>query len=529
MGKVFAANVAANLRSSFHRVRLCLVVGICGGVPSYKRPDTDHAIEEILLGDVIISTGIVQYDFARQFPDKVVRKDNPDDNLSRPPPEIRSFLPMIRGLHGRQRLRENTRFYLTEICNTRGFEKLKYPGANEDKLYESAHVCAEYENEELEPSCKCDDKRLVPRSRFGNREAEGPQIHFGRFASGDLVMKSGRHRDQIAEKENVIAFEMEGAGVWENFPSMLVKAVCDYADNRKNKEWQGYAAAAAAACTKAVLKEWTATNRQQEFEPQRSMKNILFSRFKKGWKSLTISSKENMRRGAPRDLPSRLLPISRANTVPAVINNNYDNNNLGLSERRSSDQTSPSASRTTTFSEVSKTAPSTSPLLQACEERKLDTIKDLLQKHSVTEKDSKNRGVLHLALGSGRVNTNESRMHLISNVVLLLCEHGADVNAADHSGNCPIHYCAMTMNLEAAKYLLQEHNAQINALNSEKHTALYYVAIDAHPDVRFAKMLIEGGGNLGRTKKLQPWPSNASKSQQAVRDMILAKGVRPVS
>jgi nucleoside phosphorylase len=354
MGKASAANVAANLRSSFHRVRLCLVVGICGGVPSYKRPDADHAAEEILLGDVIISNGIVQYDFARQFSDKVVRKDNPDDNLSRPPPEIRSFLSMIGGL-SRQRLRENTHFHLAEICNKRGFEKLKYPGANEDKLYESAHcdVCAECENEELEPSCKCDDKRPVPHSRFGNREAEGPQIHFGRFASGDLVMKSGHHRDQIAKKENVIAFEMEGAGVWENFPSMLVKAVCDYADSRKNKEWQGYAAAAAAACTKAVLKEWTATNRRQEFEPQRSMRKILLSRFKKGWKSLTISSKENMGRGAPSDLPSLLLPLSRANTVPTVINNN-NNNNLGLSERRSSDQTSPSTSRTTTFSEVSK-------------------------------------------------------------------------------------------------------------------------------------------------------------------------------
>jgi hypothetical protein len=82
----------------------------------------------------------------------------------------------------------------------------------------------------------------------------------------------------------------------------------------------------------------------------------------------------------------------------------------------------------------------------------------------------------------------------------------------------------MTMNPEAAKYLLQERNAQINALNSEKHTALFYVAIDAHPDVRFAKMLIERDGNLGETK-LQPLPPNASKSQWEVRKMILAKGI----
>jgi nucleoside phosphorylase len=78
MGKASAASVAANLRSSFRRVRLCLVVGICGGVPSYKRQGT---VEEILLGDVIISTGIVQYDLARQLRDRAVRKDDPEHNL----------------------------------------------------------------------------------------------------------------------------------------------------------------------------------------------------------------------------------------------------------------------------------------------------------------------------------------------------------------------------------------------------------------------------------------------------------------
>jgi nucleoside phosphorylase len=41
-------------------------------------------------------------------------------------------------------------------------------------------------------------------------EAQKPAIHFGLTASGDLVMKSGYHRDAIAAKERVIAFEMEG-------------------------------------------------------------------------------------------------------------------------------------------------------------------------------------------------------------------------------------------------------------------------------------------------------------------------------
>lgn len=70
------------------------------------------------------------------------------------------------------------------------------------------------------------------------------------------MIKSGYHRDDIATREKVIAFEMEGAGIWDNFPTIIIKGVCDYADIHKNKKWQRYAAATAAACMKSILKEW---------------------------------------------------------------------------------------------------------------------------------------------------------------------------------------------------------------------------------------------------------------------------------
>ena len=66
-------------------------------------------------------------------------------------------------------------------------------------------------------------------------------------------MKSAQHRDKIAGTEQVIGFEMEGAGVWDHFPTVVIKGVCDYADSHKNKRWQRYAAATAAACMKAFL------------------------------------------------------------------------------------------------------------------------------------------------------------------------------------------------------------------------------------------------------------------------------------
>jgi nucleoside phosphorylase len=106
---------------------------------------------------------------------------------------------------------------------------------------------------------KCDEQELVPRIRVS--QPFKPVVHFGLIASGDTVMKSGEDRDEIAARDGVIAFEMEGAGVWENFPSCLViKGVCDYADSHKSKRWQGYAASTAAAVTRGFLENWNTGN-----------------------------------------------------------------------------------------------------------------------------------------------------------------------------------------------------------------------------------------------------------------------------
>ncbi|KAL7937888.1 hypothetical protein V8C35DRAFT_290211 [Trichoderma chlorosporum] len=285
MGKVNSANVAAGFRASFPGIRLGLVVGICGGVPV----GTDDE-NEVLLGDVIISTALVQYDFGRQYENKTVRKDTLQDNLGRPNAEIRAFLAKLSGSRGRRLLRDKTSAYLEGLCNKDGFQDSSYP-AETDKLYQptyrhkhqdgSCNICANCKGPDddvcdaaLEASCyelRCQDSELVYRARVdkvrsvghyrytptsGMLEAQKPVIHFGVIVSGDSVMKSGSRRDEIAAREKAIAFEMEGAGVWESFPTVVIKSVCDYVDSHKNKNWQRYAAATAAACMKAFLEQW---------------------------------------------------------------------------------------------------------------------------------------------------------------------------------------------------------------------------------------------------------------------------------
>ena len=99
---------------------------------------------------------------------------------------------------------------------------------------------------------KCHKGELVRRTRL--TQPYNPVVHYGLVASGDTVMKSGGDRDYIAARDDVIVFEMEGTGVRENFPGRLViKGICDYADSHKNKRWQSYAAATAAAAMKGFL------------------------------------------------------------------------------------------------------------------------------------------------------------------------------------------------------------------------------------------------------------------------------------
>ncbi|KAF3935825.1 hypothetical protein ABW19_dt0207112 [Dactylella cylindrospora] len=277
MGKVSAASAIATCQYKFAGIKLGLVVGICGAVPFGK------SREDILLGDVVISRGIIQYDFGKQYPNGFVRKGNQDILCGHK--DIQTFLARLETQRSRKRLQKRSSEYLSVLHEKLG-EAASYPGADKDWLFKS-----DYHHKHQTPSgrlkcaaCKktndlvcetaitsscdelgCDKTKLVSRRRLdkaadtaanGQDDIHSPVIHFGLFASGDTVMKSSEVRDNIAAKENVIAFEMEGAGASANFPCLVIKGACDYADSHKSKKWQNYAAATAAACMKALLEDW---------------------------------------------------------------------------------------------------------------------------------------------------------------------------------------------------------------------------------------------------------------------------------
>ncbi|KAL2201170.1 nucleoside phosphorylase domain-containing protein [Corynascus similis CBS 632.67] len=296
MGKVDAASAAASMRLSYRALKLALLVGVCGGVPLGKNG-------EVLLGDVIISKSIVRYDFGRQYPDKFVRKDTINDNLGRPNKEIRSLIAWFETDPGIETLERRTAAFLQQLqakaAKSRriGKDKYRYPGAARDQLFRAdyrhkhhiaatclCHDCLDDPHPvcdaALDSHCDelgCDEKQLVIRDcleekrqleREDSTLAQAPTLHVGAVASGDMVIKSAAFRDKIAAEENVIAFEMEGAGIWDEVPCIVVKGVCDYADSHKHKGWQNFAAATAASAAKAILERYV-----QEDKPSQAISN----------------------------------------------------------------------------------------------------------------------------------------------------------------------------------------------------------------------------------------------------------------
>jgi nucleoside phosphorylase len=81
------------------------------------------------------------------------------------------------------------------------------------------------------------------------------RVHYGLIASGNQVVKNGILRDMLNQDlgGQVLCFEMEAAGLMNNFPCLVIRGICDYSDAHKNNVWQEHAAAVAGAFAKELL------------------------------------------------------------------------------------------------------------------------------------------------------------------------------------------------------------------------------------------------------------------------------------
>ncbi|KAF3177495.1 hypothetical protein TWF788_007698 [Orbilia oligospora] len=241
-GTTSAAIVVAHMLTTFRAIRFVLMVGIGGGVPS--------TTADIRLGDVVVSKpsgtsgDVVQYDFGRTLAEGRFQRVG---CLNKPPQVLLTAVSELEAHHltGRSQVPANL-LNLHKKCPKSS--RFKYCGQDSDHLYEATY------DHIGQDTCENCDKTKLAASR-GARSSTDPQIHYGLIASGNQVMKHAAIRDKLASSENpaILCFEMEAAGLMDQVPCLVIRGICDYSDSHKNKQWQGYAAATAAAYAKELL------------------------------------------------------------------------------------------------------------------------------------------------------------------------------------------------------------------------------------------------------------------------------------
>ncbi|KAK6814557.1 hypothetical protein RU639_009428 [Aspergillus parasiticus] len=238
-GTTSAATVLSQMLSTFSSIKVGLMVGIGGGVPSGS--------VDIRLGDVVVSMpsgssgGVIQYDYGKTLPDGCFQHTG---SLNSPPQVLLSAVSQMRSNH----MIKGSEIHAT-ITNT--LDSNRYMGEHFSPPDRDLLFNATYQHPKNSLDCsKCDLGQVVKRIP---RTSHEPQIHYGLIASGNQVIKDAKTRDCLAQKLGTLCFEMEAAGLMNQLSCLVIRGICDYSDSHKQKDWQGYSALSASAYAKVLL------------------------------------------------------------------------------------------------------------------------------------------------------------------------------------------------------------------------------------------------------------------------------------
>ena len=246
-GNSQAGSTAMHMNNTFHNLKFILMVGIGGGVP---RPSSR---EDIRLGDVVVSMpagsygGVIQYDAGKYLQEKEFVATGA---LQAPPKDLQTTVRNLMAKHESDgnHITRHINDMLKRVPNyTRVGSDYRRPGKECDLLFQ-----ADYVHEGDDDTCdRCDKSKLVNRL---DRLGDEPVMHYGNIASGSSVVRDAIKRDQLGKTYGAMCVEMESAGLMNDFLCLVIRGICDYSDSHKNKDWQRYAAAAAAAYAKELLR-----------------------------------------------------------------------------------------------------------------------------------------------------------------------------------------------------------------------------------------------------------------------------------
>ncbi|CAG8943942.1 unnamed protein product [Penicillium salamii] len=246
-GTTSATTVANHMTRTFSKsLRIGLMVGVGGAIPS--------ASHDIRLGDIVIScpegtsSGVLQYDMGKIGTGGEFHRTG---SLNSPPRALLTAVNLMRAAE----LTDDPLYpgYIIQSTkrNTRTRKNFHRPGDEQDRLFKQEYD--HLENANSENANECDSCLEDWEEMRTEREGSDPQLHYGIIASGNAVIKDAKTREQLRLRTGALCFEMEAAGLMMDFPCIVIRGICDYADTHKNKQWQGYAALAAAAYAKELL------------------------------------------------------------------------------------------------------------------------------------------------------------------------------------------------------------------------------------------------------------------------------------
>lgn len=234
-----AAALASQVKNFFPNLWFGLLVGVAAGLPNLSRnPPLD-----IRLGDVLVglatgnSAGLIAYDLGKETGKDGFELLNHGYALANTETVVRSAIGSIK-LNEPNDTNLFLPYYKSIQNKEHSYGTFNDPGQDTDMLYEFD---------------KDGTERLVQRDH--RPDDKRVRVWYGSIGSGEKLMKNAQERDKLRDKYNLIGLEMEAAGTMDCIPVGVIRGVCDYGDEHKNKDWQPYAAAMAAAYAKAVLAE----------------------------------------------------------------------------------------------------------------------------------------------------------------------------------------------------------------------------------------------------------------------------------
>ncbi|KAK5710089.1 hypothetical protein LTR17_019202 [Elasticomyces elasticus] len=243
-GTSSAQAAAIGMLASLPNIRVGLMVGIGAGVPTAG----------IRLGDIVVSQpesthgGVVQYDAYKAKSLSNGHVEELRGFLNAPPDALLATLARLKSTHD-------------------------MGDSAVDKFLREAY--------ERRPNVRKYDRPAAVDSDPEQTTVSDtlPKVHYGTIASGEVLFKNATQRDDVLARlarANIkaICFEMEAAGLMNNFPCLVIRGICDYADERKNDAWQNYAAMTAAAFAKDFLKHVQRSRSEQTCTIREVLKQI---------------------------------------------------------------------------------------------------------------------------------------------------------------------------------------------------------------------------------------------------------------